>query len=398
MTGQWDVIVVGAGPGGSRAAELLAKRNLRVVMLDPKVPWEKPCGGGLTAAALQHVPQLRELDAVTHEVREVLVVAPSGASIRVPLRQPFRVVSRLDLGRWGLRRAEAAGVTFVSASVRELSRQPGAGWRVIDGDGAVYRAQWLVGADGATSRVRVLVAPGLRPELAPTRVDYPLDGVAPGRAVIRFLPNADGYLWDFPRPGHHSIGVGVAPGTFGRRELDGVIQQHELAEAGRPSVATRRRGAVIATSLWSSGSYADLGGADYALVGDAAGLADPATGEGIDYALRSGAILAESWQPRSGFTSYPRMLRGSLDREVRRARFARWALAPHSTERLVRLARWSARGALLLAALVDALNEHSSIRSALWRVIRADPVDRQLGRQVCDCALETGLGVPVTSE
>lgn len=60
--GPWDVAVVGAGPAGSRCAELLAHRGVGVLLLDPKAPWEKPCGGGLTAAALAHTPELHELD------------------------------------------------------------------------------------------------------------------------------------------------------------------------------------------------------------------------------------------------------------------------------------------------------------------------------------------------
>ena len=84
MSATWDVVVSGAGPAGSRAAELLAARGASVLLLDPRAPWEKPCGGGLTAAALRHTPELHELDAETQVVREILAAAPGGASVVVP--------------------------------------------------------------------------------------------------------------------------------------------------------------------------------------------------------------------------------------------------------------------------------------------------------------------------
>ncbi|MCR4341777.1 MAG: FAD-dependent monooxygenase, partial [Gemmatimonadaceae bacterium] len=53
-----EIAVVGAGPAGARAAELLAREGADVLLLDPRAPWEKPCGGGLTASAFHDFPQL----------------------------------------------------------------------------------------------------------------------------------------------------------------------------------------------------------------------------------------------------------------------------------------------------------------------------------------------------
>lgn len=301
----WDFVIAGAGPAGARAAELLAQRGALVLLLDPKAPWEKPCGGGLTAAALRHTPDLWELSAQSETIREVLTVAPSGVSVVVPLRAPYMVVSRLVLSRWGLDRAQAAGARFLRVAVRAAERRARR-WRVADAEGNVHQARWLVAADGATSPLRRLLAPRLKPELAPTRVTYPGLGAPTGRAVFAFLPTAQGYIWDFPRAGHHSIGIGVAPGTFRRDALDGALAQYRLAEAGEHE-RVDDRGAVIATSAWESGRFADLGGPDYALLGDAAGLADPATGEGIDYALRSAQLAVETFREDedSGATHRP---------------------------------------------------------------------------------------------
>lgn len=394
MSHAWDFVVVGAGPAGSRAAELLTQRGFSVLLLDPKAPWEKPCGGGLTAAALRHTPELRELAGETVTIRELLVVAPGGASIVVPLRNPYEVVSRLTLSRWGLERAQAAGARFLPAGARSIERQPD-GWRVTDMHGTEHWGRWLIAADGATSRLRGELAPHLRPELAPTRVAYPEFPSASGRAVFAFLRTAEGYLWDFPRTGHHSVGIGVAPGTFGRAPLDEAIAQYRLAEVGDRD-PVEQRGAVIATSEWVSGRFSDLGGRDYTLLGDAAGLADPATGEGIDYALRSAALAARAFRLDRGFDRYPWAARRAFAAEMRRARLIRrWLYRPGLADALVRRARRSPRWALLLMSLIDAINEHGSLRAALLRSLVARAPDRHVAEAVCECPDGPGAVAPI---
>jgi len=379
-----DFIVIGAGPAGSRASELLARRGRSVLLLDPKAPWEKPCGGGLTAAALDNTPELRELSAHTQTIREVLVVAPSGASVVIPLRRPYETVSRKRLSQWGLDRAQAAGARFLRRKAQSVAREPD-GWRVLDGEGETHTSRWLIGADGATSPMRGLLAPNLRPELAPLRVAYPSRGVARGRAVFQFLPGTEGYLWDFPRPGGHSVGVGVPPGTFSKTSLDEAIEQYRLGETGDRAVAPRA-GAVIASTNWNGGSFSDLGGRDYALLGDAGGLADPATGEGIDYAFRSAALAATAFDPEFGFQRYPDAIRAAFGTEIRRSRLLRTRLyRPKVAERLVQKARKSPRGALMLMSLIDAVNEHRSMPGAIWRGLFERIPRGHPAREVCEC-------------
>ncbi len=392
MARVWDVLVAGAGPAGSRAAELLAARGARVVLLDPKAPWEKPCGGGLTAAALRHTPELAEVAAGGVPVRELLAMAPGGASVVVPLRQPFAVVSRLALSRWGLERAQRAGAEFRSAGVQTAVREARA-WEITDTAGQVYRARWLLAADGAASRLRGRLAPRLKPELAPTRVAYPTRGVPPGQAVFYFLPIAEGYVWDFPRKDHHSVGIGVARRTFGREALDGALLQYQAAQAGEDALAPGG-GAVIATANWTAGTFADLGGRDFALLGDAAGLADPATGEGIDYALRSAQLAVAAFDPASGFSRYPAAVEQAFAPDIARALLIRrWLYRPGVADWLIARARRSRRAALLLMALADAINEHGSLRGALGRALFARAGDREAAA-VCNCPDGLGADAP----
>lgn len=385
MRPAWDFLVVGAGPAGSWIAERFAKRGADVLLFDPKAPWEKPCGGGLTAAALRHTPELLELEDESTEIEELLVVAPDGASAVIPLRNSYRAVSRLTLSGWGLERAQAAGARFRPCAVRSADFDNGC-WRVTDSLGGAHRGWWLVCADGATSPLRRQLAPDLRPELAPTRVMYPFSGAPPGRAVFLFLPAAKGYLWDFPRPGHHSTGIGVAPGTFAKGDLDGAVLQYSLAEGGDHGSAAAPRGAVIATSAWKSGRFSDLAGSNYVILGDAAGLADPATGEGIDYAFRSATLAADVFHEATGFKGFPRAARKTFAAEMRRARLVRrWLYRPGFADWLITRSRHSPRAALLLMSLSDAINEHGSLVSAFARTLFAGPPDLQTAQTVCHC-------------
>ncbi len=374
-----DCLVAGAGPAGSRAAELLARRGARVVLLDPRAPWEKPCGGGLTAAALEHTPDLQSLGPHWQLVREMFLATPSGSTVAVPLRRPFAVVSREVLGRWGLDRATAAGARFVSRGVRSAERD-GDGWRVTDDEGEAYRARWLVGADGAASTLRPRLAPHLRPELEPTRVAYPAAGAPPGMAALLLFPRSGGYLWDFPRPGHHSVGIGVAPGMFARKALDWAIAEYGTGDEGG---VVRHQGAAIATTAWQSGRFADLGSRHYALLGDAAGLADPVSGEGIDYAFRSAALAAETFDERLGFARYPAAVRRAFLPEIHRSRLVQHLIyRPAVVEFLVRGARrWPAL-AVATMALADVVNEHLPLRDIARRALFPGARDRARAEQL----------------
>lgn len=394
MARVWDVLVAGAGPAGSRAAELLAARGAGVLLLDPKAPWEKPCGGGLTAAALSNTPELAELAPASVPVYEVLAMAPGGASVVVPLRSPYAVVSRTTLSRWGLERARRVGAEFHQAGAQAVVRGSAA-WEVTDSTGRTHLARWLLAADGATSRLRRQLAPRLKPELAPTRVAYTPSGVAPGRAVFYFLPIAEGYVWDFPRTDHHSVGIGVAPGTFARDALDGALQQYRAAEAGEDG-AVRQAGAVIATANWTRGAFSDLAGPGFALLGDAAGLADPATGEGIDYALRSAQLAVASFDETRGFSGYPAAARRAFAPEIARAlRIRRWLYRPGIADWLIARARRSPRLALVLMALADAINEHGLLRGALARAAFSRAADLRAAEAVCACPDGCGASAPI---
>ncbi len=371
----WDaeVGIVGAGPAGARAAELLAEFGAEVIAFDGRAPWEKACGGGLPAAAYRNVPELAEVKTFSRAIRKMRIATIDGAAILVPFREPLYVVSRKDLGAWQLARARRSGARLVHHAVA-VEESLGVGWRLRDAEGREYRVLRLVGADGAASRVRRLVAAGFHPELAPTRVAYPqsLPPFPADQVLFAFFSGVTGYLWDFPRPGHRSVGVALAPGTWTRKRMDGALARY-LENGGRGDGADPA-GAAIATALWLRGDSWPIGGTHWALLGDAAGLADPATGEGIENALRSAGFLAESYERRRDFALYPRITRSALLPEFRVARMIRRCLYyPRVPQRIIGAAlRWSP-ARRFVRSLVDCTNEHRGPLSLIAGLLRRLP-------------------------
>lgn len=366
-----EIGVLGAGPAGARAAELLAEAGADVLLWDARAPWEKPCGGGIPASTFRHVPELHELRDRAQKIESVRFQVAPGAGFPVPLDRSMYMISRKDLARWQIERAQSAGARLERVRIRSIDESED-GWRVRARDDQSWRVRLLVGADGAASLVRRAASPDFRVELAPTRVSYPEGrGPEPETILVRLYEEVEGYFWDFSRPDHRSVGMGTGPGAWNRSRLDREIDTYR---SGGPDATDRdRTGAVIGTAAFGHGDFTAVGGTRYGLLGDAAGFADPATGEGIQSALRSASLLAEAYRAEGDFGSYPLRARKAFEEEFRRARILRQVLfeagiGPWLVRKGER-ARWARA---LVSAVMNATNEHDlGIRSLLRRSAKA---------------------------
>jgi geranylgeranyl reductase family protein len=307
-----DVLIVGAGPAGARAARQLALGGASVRMIDASHPREKPCGGGLTKRCVGIVGDL--LSRVPHvPVEQVRFEAPpigldpyppaprrAPPSIAVdvprsddPVRPfPLVVVDRRSFDAALVDEARECGADLVSERAVDVH---------VDGDGVSvatrqrrWRAPFLIGADGTTSLVRRRVHRPLPASHWSLAAGVFASGAASREIVVRFVRQPPGYIWSFPRADHLAIGICAPADQTSAAELRG----HLGRWLARQDLA---RGRALTPYAWPIPSLpvdAWAGGVPVAdrwmLVGDAAGLVDPLTREGIYYALRSGELAAAS--------------------------------------------------------------------------------------------------------
>src|SRR5437879_6510492 len=122
------VAILGGGPAGAFAAERLASAGLGVVLMDEKLAWEKPCGGGITCKAYNQYPFLLENSTPKRMVTETVLAASDAGEVTLRLGDPLLIYSRFDLNRMLLERAERAGAQIEKTRVTGLDRR-GSGWQ-----------------------------------------------------------------------------------------------------------------------------------------------------------------------------------------------------------------------------------------------------------------------------
>jgi geranylgeranyl reductase family protein len=282
--------IVGGGPAGALAAEKLARGGARVVVFEEKTGWEKPCGGGLSHKALRRYPFLAEVTGHGKSVRDAEFVAPEGASVCFRLRQPLVIYARCTLNQMLLRAAEEAGAQIIPDRILGFRR---AGWRwELQGQRGTYAADFLVLAAGARSRLRRLFVEDFGAGDFMLTLGYFVPS-SDDLLRIQFFPDFEGYAWAFPRVDHLSVGicgkVGKNRMSALRERLQGFIERFGYSTQNAPIYSH-----LLPALTVESWNNLRLAGTGWALAGDAAGLVDPVTGEGIYYAMRSGELLAES--------------------------------------------------------------------------------------------------------
>ncbi len=282
-----QIAILGGGPAGAFAAEQLAAAGLRVALFDEKLAWEKPCGGGLTYKAYNRYPFLLNNSTPKRFVTESVLAAPRAGAVNLKLDDPLLIYSRFDLNRMLLERAERAGASLERARVLEMSRY-GSGWQLRTSAG-IAEADFCIVATGARNPLRD-VGTQLTPPDTMSALGYYVPGEQSG-IDIQFLPHLEGYIWIFPRCGHMSVGIcgKGEPASSLRQRLERYMTERGLHWKGSKFYSHLLPS--LDTGSWRGNRVAGEG---WMAVGDAAGLVDPITGEGLYYAIRSADLAARS--------------------------------------------------------------------------------------------------------
>src|SRR5262249_27865492 len=142
----------GGGPAGAFAAAELASSGLDTIVLDEKLAWEKPCGGGLTYKAYHQYPFLLHNDSPKKLITHTVLAAPHAGDVTLKLKDPLLIYSRYDLNRLLLERADRAGAQIEKTRVLRLERQS-TGWLLQTKSGSL-KADFCVVATGARNPLR----------------------------------------------------------------------------------------------------------------------------------------------------------------------------------------------------------------------------------------------------
>jgi len=400
----FDVLIVGAGPAGSFAAERLARGGARVALFDGRPAGEaKACGGGVTSKALKAWPHL--LEAMGRTVAEVEMYSPAGTRVRLKLDAPFAIYSRAAFDSYLRDRAIGAGAHVVSERVSLASESDQEEtWMLRSRGGERWRGRVLVAADGANSPIARRLAGALPNAEMEVAFGYraPLPKTDDVPTVIAFLPDWVGYAWAFPRLDHISFGIATSQDAFKHHALDALLWEFMIGyyrirdDPHAPLWATgakgtseddrlnaeieeKLRGSVdryaaripgLAPETWNTRR---VGSDTWALLGDAAGFADPVTGEGIYYALRSAEIFAEAFLEGRA-SAYEERWRADFGRELRRAsamrgRFYGQFLGAPFTDRMIDFARLHPGIRRTLRELVAGDQGYVNLKRALARSV-----------------------------
>ncbi len=351
------VAVIGGGPAGATAAAGLAEAGVPTVLFHVNGPHgDKPCGGGVTSRAFLQDPALAKSLRIVlagNDVHRIALISPAGREVvlEAPDEPFFTIYARGALDGALRERAVGHGAVLEERAVRDVRVRDGAA--IVTTDAGEDRFDWLIGADGAFSKVRRSLARATPRRLLCPAVDELVDGIDPrSGVVIAFFRDVTGYLWVFPRNDLASVGL-VA--------REGELRGDRMRARVREFLARRYPAARLVRSMgWSipaPGPGGDLDGEPagerFLLVGDAAGLADPISGEGISYAIRSGALAARAIAEGSP-ARYTDLVREHLRPELECA--SRWVaryFRPRVLEALLMVAKRSRRTRAILGDLIS---------------------------------------------
>ncbi|MBN1256830.1 MAG: geranylgeranyl reductase family protein [Planctomycetes bacterium] len=294
-----DILVIGAGPAGSTVARILSDTGREVCLIDKAAfPRHKTCGGGVP-------PRTRALLGIDYRhlvkstVDSITLLGGWRGRLEISDSKMAEIVDRSEFDNYLVEKAIAAGTRFEEEASLEAIQYENQHWIVETKRGEI-KAKHICVADGARSKTARLLGEPCPP------LGFALEGYLPRDAVnskpdsntafFEFTCIKNGYGWAFPRGEEYAVGVGIrnCEAAMLRQSLKRLCSRKGLSKnhnSGLPNQPQRVKGAHLP---FFSGARAWYAKDNLYFLGDAAGLVDPLTGEGLFLAVRSGIFAAEA--------------------------------------------------------------------------------------------------------
>lgn len=305
----YDVVVVGAGPAGSTAAKFLSENDVKVLLVDKSIfPRDKPCGGGIPIRAVKKFKYIEEKNLIESFSYGGCIhsISPK-CKLEIPKNKPLiAMVLRKKFDYELVKLAIESGTTFSDGKLVQNINILDDKVRIKFSDNSEIESKIVIGADGVWSTVAKQcnlrndnnnISLSLFQEI-PLSIDT-LDRYYTKKRVSHVYMKVQGiigYGWIFPKKKHLNIGIcefkSIADKSSNKVNLKDVfsnfieiLKQDEMIP--KKIKVEKCRGAALPLKPLTR-TFANR----VILCGDAAGLINPATGEGIDYAMSSGKIAA----------------------------------------------------------------------------------------------------------
>lgn len=277
---KYDAIVIGGGPAGSSTSYHLSKAGLRVLLVEKEpLPRFKLCAGCLSARALKLLPKGYE-SLLLNKIRAGRLGYRGVEDYRLETKEEIAyIVDRKDFDFFLVNEALKAGTELIQGEFLSFEEEKG-GYKVYTSKG-VFRSNFLIGADGAHSRVAKLI--GFKGKSLFKSLEFFTEGDLKEEVLIEIGWVSRGYLWVFP----HGDGISVGIATTGKEDLLKILKDYSSLKGIKYK---HPKGWHIPFPQ----KELHLGRERVMLVGDSASMTDPLLGEGIFYALWAGQALSKS--------------------------------------------------------------------------------------------------------
>jgi geranylgeranyl reductase family protein len=386
----YDVIVVGAGPAGATAAKFLAEKGIRVLLVDKHIyPREKPCGGVLSVRTLRRFPY------ITDELIDAYSYGGSISSsslqyhLRVQKEKPIAAfVQRKHFDHGLVNIAIQSGATFQDGTAVVDIQRTNDTVKIRLKNGEPLETRLVIGADGLWSTIAKHASLGQHYprigrclfqeyRLTSSLLDQYFTEKRLFQFYIRFK-GIDGTGWVFPKKNSVNIGIGEIqplvshPTKPPLKEIYAtylrVLKEKKLIPP-TITMGTLQGGVLPLHPLEQT--YAD----QVVLCGDAAGLMNPLTGDGIHYAMSSGkfaatactAALEKEDTSAASLSSYQRLWTDDFGSEITLCTQVLKRLLKHGDEKYIKLL---SKDTSIVDLLLDAISNQERVQKVKWKLIR----------------------------